>query len=69
MSSRGGIQHTDSCGLADRHRELERQGDRAGGGGGDMGRGQSFHLPRESWCHGPLWFYKLWSREREAEKN
>lgn len=40
-SSRGGIQHTDSCGLADRHRELERQGDRAGGGTGTWGEGKA----------------------------
>lgn len=47
----------------------ERIGGRGMAGAGRRGTVQSsrhiFHSPRESWYHEPLWFCKLWVRERK----
>lgn len=60
--------------LPERHCELKGAGwsGEAGAGepGGWRGTGlssrQLLHSPRESWCHEPLWFCKLWVGERKT---
>lgn len=62
-------QEQQGCRLPGRYWELEG-GAGQGWGGRNAGRGESeLHLPHESWCHAPLWFCKLQSRERKAERN